>query len=176
MIPRPRALAFLGLLCLGSLSFASCGNDARTWRQRMTTDEDPFERYMAALALCEDYPGRSGPAILAVFEGLESGVPLYEAGSRRALARLEQHKLPKLLELLVVAGHDRPLVRSSILPMLERAGEDGAMLLLAVLAENDWQAHSSVTHRLEELGLRYPRVSAALAERPPAPDPQEGGE
>ena len=158
--PRPRAASALAVALVALLA-TGCGKDARTWRRQLV-HEDEFERFLAALALCEAHPRRSAPAIRSVFWGLESGVPLYEAGARRALAQLEKNKLEHLIEFVVAAGFDRPRVRAEILPMLDRAGPASGLLLLEALTEVEWEAHPAVVAKLEELARSDPELRRAL--------------
>jgi hypothetical protein len=161
--PRRRAGAASAVLLAVALVAAGCAPDGKAWRRQLT-DEDPFERYLAALALCEEYPGRSGAAIHSVFWGLESGVPLYEAGARHALEQLEQHKLDQLIEFAVVAGATRPRVRAEVLPMLERAGPQAGFQLLECLEQNAWSAHPSVLAMLDQLAREDAALERAVRE------------
>ena len=153
-----RALLLLALVLLS----AGCGKQSRDWRRQLRSP-DAFERFVAALALCEAHPRQAAPALRVLFVELESDVPRNRAAAGRALESMTEHKLATLIDFLVVAGPTRPLVRTRITPLVRAAGPRAGELLLDSLRRNDWSAPPEAFELLLELARSEPDIAMQLA-------------
>lgn len=146
-----RALALLVLVLLAT----GCGKQARDWRRQLRSP-DSFERFVAALALCEAHPRQAAPAIRVLFEALESEDPRNSEAADRALQSLVELKLADLIEFLVVAGPTRALVRARIVPLVRAAGPGTGELLLDAARRNDWPGPPEVREMILERARSEP--------------------
>lgn len=151
-----------------------CGKDSKAWLRQLRS-EDEFERLLAAVALCEEYPRRATPAILVVIEGLESEVPRNRAAAGHALIQLVRYKLPELAEFVITAGSRRPVVRNQILPLLKQAGPEAGEVILDLLREHGWDGPPEVRQLLVQLAQADPGLAGAMVSEYLAADcPDEG--
>ena len=144
----PLALSAV-VLCLSVLAAGAWGGGVRDWRKQLRA-EDPFERLLAALALCEARPGRSAPAIPVLFRAIRSEVPRDRAAAERAVQSIAEFKLEALAEYLVLAGRDRPVVGEVIGPLVAAGPPGTGEALLAAWRREDWQAPGVVRALLVE--------------------------
>jgi len=122
---------------LVAASVAACDRPAKDWRRQLRS-EDPFQRLLAALALCEAHPRHSSATILVLFKAMESDVERDRLAAERALDLMAPYNTADLAQFLVVAGPDREIVRTKLAPILRDAGPEAAPLVLQALRDNDW--------------------------------------
>lgn len=112
----------------------SCAREAEEWRAELT-DEDPYVRGMAAIALCEGTPDRATESFPVLFELLDSPEIGLQDAARRTLARTGVHNIGALLGLVTRESNLTAGARSAVVDALAAAGPAAIPSITAALHE-----------------------------------------
>ena len=160
---RPGARAPLRLAAL-ALLVAACAKSEAAWRAELD-DPDPFARGLAAIALSEIAPERSGDAALALVRVAQGARTTLRTPARRALARIGRHEPRALVDALRLADLDKS-ERRMLAQTLAVVGEPAIEPLARAMRDPGKSNARELGLVLVEIG--EPAVPALAAQLDPA--------